>query len=567
MGLGWVGQEIARVAQEDPRVRLVGVCDEDPAKAGRDLGELIGEGRIGMAVEPDVVQFLARTRPEVAVICTTSLAEDQVELIEACVEHGAHVVTTCETLVDPEAMKAALPADLDARARESGVVVLATGVNPGFAMDRLPVMLSKATRNIRRVRVARVIDAASRRAQLQLKAGIGMTPEQFREARGRVGHSGLVGSLRLIAKGLGVTLDHTTESLQPVIARYFSGSSVLGPVDVDRVRGIYQIARGFRARRELITLELTIALDEPNPRDTIDIVGEPPLHFEGEIPGDACTVATVLSTIPVVVGMPAGLRTVLEVPLEQPEEPLRPAAELMVESRAVTRLPGAAELEAPELLPRLPPEASTGLHARLPPSMLALPPPPDLDGDALLAEPLPTEIPSLAPPELPPRSPSPEPPTRKRARPTAGKAAGSKKKKTTKQKAAAKKAATKKKATKKKTATKKKATKKKTASKKTAAAAATADAKPTTKKARAAKKKTTGSRARSEARASTASAAAKRPRKKPAKGTAKTGPGESGVQGAVEGEAASPAGRAGRRRRKTESAPPPPATPSPGNDA
>jgi 4-hydroxy-tetrahydrodipicolinate reductase len=344
VGLGWVGQEVARAALEDPRVRLVGVVDVDPTKAGRDLGEIIGEGRLGIPIDADVETMLSRARPEVAVLCTTSDVEQLGPTLEICVKKGAHVVATCENLADPDTALTQLEPGFDRRVREANVVVLATGVNPGFAMDRLPVMLTQATRNIRRVRVVRVVNASTRRAQLQAKIGVGMTPHQFSESiqRGEVGHAGLSSSLRLLAKGLGIVLEKTSEAFTPIIAEQATSSSILGPVKAGAVRGIYQIARGYRARREVITLELTMALDEPNPRDTIDIVGEPPLHFEGELPGDSCTIATVLSAISVIVTMPAGLRTVLDLPLEQPEEPLGAPKEEPVPStrpRAQTELP------------------------------------------------------------------------------------------------------------------------------------------------------------------------------------------------------------------------------------
>jgi 4-hydroxy-tetrahydrodipicolinate reductase len=353
VGLGWVGQEVSRAALEDPRVRLVGVADVDPMKANRDLGEIIGEGRLGVPIDPSIEVMLRRARPEVAVLCTTSDVEKLASALETCVAHGAHVVTTCENLADPEMALAQLEPDFEQRVRKSGLVVLATGVNPGFAMDRLPVMLTQATRNIRRVRVVRVVNASTRRAQLQSKIGVGMTPQRFADAikAGEIGHAGLSSSLRLLAKGLGITLEKTSEAFTPLIADHATSSSVLGPVKAGNVRGIYQIARGYRARREVITLELTMALDEPNARDTIDIVGEPPLHFEGELPGDSCTVATVLSAISVIVAMPAGLRTVLDVPLEQPEEPQagKDQPPLKRRGRETTQLPskrGAAPARA-----------------------------------------------------------------------------------------------------------------------------------------------------------------------------------------------------------------------------
>ena len=338
VGLGWVGQEVARAALEDGRVSLVGVADVDPTRAGRDLGEIIGEGRIGVPIDPRIEDMLARARPEVAVVCTTSDVEALGPTLETCIGHGAHVVTTCENLADADLAMAQLPPGFDERARAAGLVVLATGINPGFAMDRLPVMLAQATRNLRRIRVCRVVDASTRRAQLQAKIGVGRTPAEFADALrdGGVGHAGLAASLRLVAKGLGFSLDKTSEAFSPVIADE-ELMSTLGPVPPGRVRGTYQIARGYRNGRELVTLELLMALGEPRPRDTIDIVGEPPLHFEGELPGDEGTVATVLSAISVVVNMQPGLRTVLDVPLEQPEEPATPRRSpgLLLESTQV----------------------------------------------------------------------------------------------------------------------------------------------------------------------------------------------------------------------------------------
>lgn len=342
VGLGWVGQEVARAALEDARVTLVGVTDVS-TNAGRDLGEILGEGRLGVPIDPDVGAMLGRARPEVAVVCTTSDVEELGPTLELCVDHGAHVVTTCENLADGELALAQLEPGFDERARAAGVVVLATGVNPGFAMDRLPVMLAQATRNVRRLRVARTVDASTRRAQLQAKIGVGRDPAEFSDAirNGTIGHAGLSASLRLVAKGLGLVLEKTSEAFSPVIAAQ-ELTSTLGPVPAGRVRGIYQIARGYRAGREVVTLELSMALGERRPRDTIDIVGEPPIHFEGELPGDECTVATVLSAISVIVTMQPGLRSVLDVPLEQPEEP---PGQVVSPSAATTQLPVPAGLD------------------------------------------------------------------------------------------------------------------------------------------------------------------------------------------------------------------------------
>ena len=55
--------------------------------------------------------------------------------IEALVSRRINVVTTCEELACPVPARAAAFKELDRLAKRKKVSVLATGVNPGFAMD------------------------------------------------------------------------------------------------------------------------------------------------------------------------------------------------------------------------------------------------------------------------------------------------------------------------------------------------------------------------------------------------------------------------------------------------
>ncbi|MBU1803124.1 MAG: NAD(P)H-binding protein, partial [Actinobacteria bacterium] len=56
---------------------------------------------------------------------------------------------------------------------EAGVVVVGTGVNPGFVMDLFPVVLSGVVARVDRVDVSRSVDAGRRRGPLQKKVGAG----------------------------------------------------------------------------------------------------------------------------------------------------------------------------------------------------------------------------------------------------------------------------------------------------------------------------------------------------------------------------------------------------------
>jgi 4-hydroxy-tetrahydrodipicolinate reductase len=71
-----------------------------------------------------------------------------------------------------------------ALAKKAKVAVLATGVNPGFVMDALPIALTAVCQRVDRVTVHRIQDARHRRLPFQQKIGAGLTTEQFQK-RGR----------------------------------------------------------------------------------------------------------------------------------------------------------------------------------------------------------------------------------------------------------------------------------------------------------------------------------------------------------------------------------------------
>ena len=136
-----------------------------------------------------------RVRPLFDVECRSVVA-----ILELCIEHGAHVVTTCENMADPGAR---FPTSSWHRGRaRRGRRHFGDGRESGFAMDRLPVTLSQTTGTFRRIRVVRVVDASTRRAQLK-RIGVG-DPEAFGDAIpevARSGHAGPGSSLRLVSKG------------------------------------------------------------------------------------------------------------------------------------------------------------------------------------------------------------------------------------------------------------------------------------------------------------------------------------------------------------------------------
>src|SRR3954468_7770115 len=220
-GLGATGSAIARLTTAQPGLAVVGGIERDPAKVDRDLGDVIGLGRaIDAPVSNDARAILARTHPDVVIHATDSLFHTVYPQILECVQAGANVISTCEELVYPYTREPAAAAQLHQLALRNGVTVLGAGVNPGFIMDLLPLLLTTPCVDIRRIAVTRVVNAIDRRASLQQRIGAGLALDQFREhvARGAVRHVGLIESIHMLADGLGWRLADVTQTIDPIIA-------------------------------------------------------------------------------------------------------------------------------------------------------------------------------------------------------------------------------------------------------------------------------------------------------------------------------------------------------------
>jgi 4-hydroxy-tetrahydrodipicolinate reductase len=316
-GLGPIGLGITRLALQRPGIEIVGAVDVDPAKVGRDLGEILGGNALGVTIA-DSIAKVADTQPDVVLHATgSSLARVAPQLVDI-MEIGADIVSTCEELSFPWTSQPQLAAELDAAARRAGVTVLGTGVNPGYAMDALPLMLTAPCASVEAVRVLRVVDAAKRRGPLQKKVGAGLTAAQFEERvrEGTVRHVGLPESLHMLATSLGWSLDRMTDTIEPVISEQ-AITTEFAEVAPGQVAGVRQVAAGYIGEREVLRLELRMYLGAPDPQDSVEIDGNPPIRMtiNGGLHGDVATAAMIINAIPSVSRAVPGLASMADAPL------------------------------------------------------------------------------------------------------------------------------------------------------------------------------------------------------------------------------------------------------------
>ncbi len=332
LGLGAIGTAIARVLAARADVQLVGGVDADPAKVGQDLGEVIGLGHaLGVAVAADAPAVLRAARPDVVVQATGSRLAAVASQIRQILRAGCSLLSTCEELSFPFETAPELADELDRLARAHNVALLGTGVNPGFAMDTLPLALTALSQRVDAIAVVRIQDVAARRLPLQKKVGVGLDPAEFAErARaGTLGHVGLRESVGAIAHGLAWTVERFDDQIEPVVADREIGSAetVVAP---GQVLGLKQTVRGIVDGAPRITLDLQLYLGAPNPHDRITIEGVPRVDVsvnEGTH-GDLATAAIVVNAIPSLLRCEPGLRVMEDLPLVHYQTPVARAREM-----------------------------------------------------------------------------------------------------------------------------------------------------------------------------------------------------------------------------------------------
>ncbi len=318
-GVGPIGGALVRLMREKRGIEVIGAIDTDPAKVGRDLGEVVGadDAPWGVAISNDAVGVLD-AGADVVVHSTSSSLPSVADQLMACLEAGSCVVSTCEELAYPFHKHPKLAAQLDEQAKEFGVALVGTGVNPGFVMDKLLLTLSAVAQRVESVRATRIVDAGKRRLPLQKKVGAGLSEDEFRQqvAAGVIKHHGLPESIAMVSDGLGLGVDEITETIEPVIASANVRTEFL-EVAAGRAAGVHQIGRGLSGGREKIYMELQMFVGATDPRDTVEVRGVPDitLTVPGGTHGDLATISVVVNSIPLILAARAGLRTSNDLPM------------------------------------------------------------------------------------------------------------------------------------------------------------------------------------------------------------------------------------------------------------
>lgn len=316
-GLGPIGCQVTQYLTERPHFDIVGAIDSDPKKIGVDLGQLAElDEPLGLNITANPKDSLEQADADIVVLTTTSSLEKIRPQIMEILSCGLNVVSTCEELMYPWVTNPEVAREINRAAIKHNVSVLSTGVNPGFLMDFLPLVMTSICRDVKKVIVERIQDAQFRRLPFQEKIGAGLSVQEFesRVRQGSLRHVGLTESMHLMAAKLGWTLERTEDVVDPVVAEK-SVVTENRTIEAGKALGVNQIGRAYVNNKEVITLVFRASIGEPDPRDRIVIEGNPDIDMaiSKGVNGDTATCAIVVNAIPVVMQAQPGLRTMADI--------------------------------------------------------------------------------------------------------------------------------------------------------------------------------------------------------------------------------------------------------------
>jgi len=320
-GVGAVSSLIAKALLQKKGVEIVSAIDIADDKVGRDLGEVLGlSHKLGLKVVKDVRNAFSGVNPDIVIHATSSSLEQVYPQISASLREGVNAISTCEELAYPYLKNRAIAEELDKLAKQYGVSVLATGINPGFLMDTLPITMTGVCLEVKRIKVTRMMNSGRRRLPYQRKIGTGLTEEEFGEKIDKkeiTGHVGLDVSIAMIADSLGWELDDIIVlPPKPIIASRTIETSYT-TVKKGCVAGLKSTAYGVRDGEKVIELEFISHAEVEEEYDSTEIEGLPDMKvkIEGGIHGDIGTTAMIINSIPKVMNAPPGLHTMKDLPI------------------------------------------------------------------------------------------------------------------------------------------------------------------------------------------------------------------------------------------------------------
>lgn len=340
-GTGFVGRLVIPEIVRHPAFELAGVGVSNPAKVGRDAGDICGIGPVGVTATDDVDALIALA-PDGLVHYgpTAAHPDDNIRVIGAFLRAGIDVCSTAMTPWVWPAMAQNPPHWIDpiAEACEAGgSSCFTTGIDPGFANDLFPMTLMGLCGEVRLVRALEILDYVNYEGDYENEMGIGRPPE----FRALLEHPDILvmawgATVPMMAHAVGIELDEITTTWDKWVTDVpvATAKGTIQPGEVAAITfTINGVVRG-ETRIQLCHVNRVGAAAAPDwPRGTqddvyrVEIEGSPSItqetafRFTDGSGRDAATAGCLatglraLNAVPAVNALPPGWVTPLDLPL------------------------------------------------------------------------------------------------------------------------------------------------------------------------------------------------------------------------------------------------------------
>ena len=337
-GPGNVGAPAIRSIARHPELELAGVIVHSPEKEGRDAGELAGIEPLGVTATRDSERVLA-DGPDALVYAVNGdfrPVESQQECCDA-LRAGISIVTAgMYGLLDPASADPKLRDAFESACRAGDSSFLCSGIDPGLALDLLPVVLSGCVQEMTEIRIVENFNYAyydqpdAVRHLIGFGGPLDATPPMLLP----IALEGVWGgALRALGRAVGVEV----EAIETVVEKHALERTVenrMGRFEAGCLGAFRFEVRGIVDGEPKLVLEHVTRIDDetaphwPRParhgHHQIRIQGHPDLVVTVECEdaagnhaggGNSAAAARIVNAIPFVCAAPAGLLSAAELPL------------------------------------------------------------------------------------------------------------------------------------------------------------------------------------------------------------------------------------------------------------
>lgn len=325
-GFGAMGSGMARMLLTKKGVEIVGVCDLHPERVNKSVFEVLGVERgqrKEVIIKDDINEVLTEKCCDVCLCATDSFTKKAFPRLKLALEKKVNVISTAEEMAYPKAQAPELACELDRIAKENGVTILGTGINPGFIMDLLVICMTGCMTEVKEIEAKRVNSLSPFGPAVMEEQGVGIAVDKFKEgvrSGSLAGHVGFAESINMIGDAIGWKVEKYETQMSPIVTDV-DRKSPYGFAKAGNVAGVNMTGQGYVDGKPIINMihpqQIEPEMAGVHTGDYVTIKGTPEvnLSIKPEVQGGLGTIAMCVNMIPHVINAKPGLKTMINLPV------------------------------------------------------------------------------------------------------------------------------------------------------------------------------------------------------------------------------------------------------------